>query len=164
VKSVRNLANKGCHMCRLGFAIFFIALSIVGCHQGEPIDNRPADERTIRADDAAGLKAAQAKDINGAVANYADDASWLPSNAPIAKGKDAIRVGWAALLGSLGLTIDWQITKLEVARSGDLAYTLYAYQMSFQGPDGKRNADHGKDMARLEKATGGHLENGGRQF
>ena len=108
-------------MGRFCFAVFLAGLSIVGCNQGAPIDTRAADERAIRAADAAGLKAAQAKDVNGAVANYADDASWLPPNAPIAKGKDAIRAGWAALLASPGLAIDWQITKLEVARSGDLA-------------------------------------------
>ncbi len=68
-------------MGRLRLAVFFTALS-VGCNQGEPIDTRAADERAIRAEDAAGLKAAQAKDVNGAVANYADDASWLPPNAP----------------------------------------------------------------------------------
>lgn len=146
-------------MSRLGlagtFTVLFSALSIAGCNQGAPTDTRAADERAIRAADAAGLKAAQAKDVNGAITNYADDASWLPPNAPIAKGKDAIRAGWAALLGSPGLTIDWQITKLEVAHSGDLAYTLYAYQMSMQGPEGKPIADHGKDMAVWKKQQDG---------
>jgi uncharacterized protein (TIGR02246 family) len=120
---------------------------IAGCNKGAPTDTRAADERAIRAEEAAGLKAAQAKELEGAVANYADDASWLPPNAPIAKGKDAIRAGWAALLASPGFNIDCQITKLEVARSGDLAYTLYIYEMSMQGPGGKSIADHGKDMA-----------------
>jgi uncharacterized protein (TIGR02246 family) len=142
-------------MKRFGFAVFFTALSIVGCNPGAPMDTRAADERAIRAEDAAGLKAAQARDVNGAVANYADDASWFPPNAPIAKGKDAIRAGWGALLASPGLTIDWQITKLEVARSGDLAYILYVYQMSMQGPNGKPIEDHGKDMAVWKKQQDG---------
>lgn len=142
-------------MRRFAFAFLCTAILIVGCNQGAAIDTQAADERAIRAEDAAGLKAAQAKDVNGAVANYADDASWLPPNAPIAKGKDAIRAGWAALLASPGLTIDWQITKLEVARSGDLAYTLFAYQMSMQGPDGKPISDHGKDMAVWKKQPDG---------
>jgi uncharacterized protein (TIGR02246 family) len=138
-------------MGRFGLAVFFPALLIAGCNQGTQIDTRDADERAIRAEDAAGLKAAQAKELDGAVANYAEDASWLPPNAPIAKGKDAIRAGWAALLASPGFNIDWQITKLEVARSGDLAYTLYIYEMSMQGPGGKSIADHGKDMAVWKK-------------
>ena len=142
-------------MGRFGFPVLFIALSIAGCNRAAPVDRRAADERAIRAEDAAGLKAAQAKDVNGAVANYADDASWLPPNAPIVKGKDAIRAGWAALLASPGLTIDWQITKLEMARSGDLAYTLYSYQMSLQGPAGKPIADYGKDMAVWKKQQDG---------
>jgi hypothetical protein len=28
-------------------------------------------------------------------------------------------------MGNPGFTIDWQIDKLEVARAGDLAYTIY---------------------------------------
>jgi len=137
------------------FAVLFSAFSTVGCDREAPIDTRAADERAIRAEDASGLKAAQAKDLNGAVANYAEDAFWLPPNAPIVKGKDGIRAGWAVLLASPGFSIDWQITKLEVARSGDLAYTLYAYQMSMLGPDGKLIADHGKDMAVWKKQQDG---------
>src|SRR6267154_4744988 len=109
----------------------------VSC-QKEPIDTRAKDERAIRDADAATLKAAQANDVDRAVANYADDADWLPPNAPIVHGKTAIRAGWAKLIGNPGFTIDWQINKVEIGRAGDLAYTIYTYQMSLDGADGKR--------------------------
>jgi len=67
----------------------------LGCGRSAP-DTRPDDERAIRAADAATLKAAQAKDMDGVTANYADDASWLPPNAPIVTGKAAIRAGRAS--------------------------------------------------------------------
>jgi len=79
-------------------AVFGLALSVIfclGCGRSAP-DTRPDDERAIRAADAATLKAAQAKDIDGVTANYADDASWLPPNAPIVTGKAAIRAGRAS--------------------------------------------------------------------
>src|SRR5258708_2812345 len=126
----------------------------VSC-QNEPVDTRAQDERAIRDADAATLKAAQANDINGAVANYAEDASWLPPNSPLVHGKAEIRTGWAKLIGNPGFTIDWQINKLEVARSGDLAYTIYSYQMALNGANGKPITDQGKDMAVWKKQSNG---------
>ncbi len=125
-----------------------------GC-QKEPTDTRALDERAIREADGATLKAAQANDVNGAVANYADDASWLPPNSPLVHGKAAIRAEWAKLIGNPGFTIDWQINKLEVARAGDLAYTIYTYKMAFDGANGKLITDQGKDMAVWKKQSDG---------
>jgi uncharacterized protein (TIGR02246 family) len=134
----------------LTLASFFCA----SC-KNEPPDTRALDERAIRAADAATLKAAQTNDVNGAVANYADDADWLPPNSPIVHSKAAIREGWAKLIGNPGFTIDWQINRLEVARAGDVAYTIYTYQMSLDGPNGKPITDQGKDMAVWKKQSDG---------
>ena len=109
---------------RSGLILAFSACFCSGC-QREAVDTRAQDERAIREADAATLKAAQAKDVDSAVANYAEDGSWLPPNAPVVNGKTAIRAGWLKLIGSPGFNIDWQIDKLEVGRAGDLAYTIY---------------------------------------
>ena len=134
----------------LTLASFFCA----SC-KNEPPDTRAQDERAIRDADAATLKAAQANDVDGAVANYADDASWLPPNSPLVHGKVAIRAEWAKLIGSPGFTIDWEISKLEVARAGDQAYTIYTYQMALDGANGKPITDQGKDMAVWKKQSDG---------
>src|ERR1700680_4360052 len=118
-------------------------------------DTRAMAEAAIRTADAAGLKAAQAKDVAGATANYADDASWLPPHAPIVQGKEAIRSAWAQLLTTPGLKIDWQITKVEVSRAGDMAYTLYKYEMTMGAPNGAPIQDTGKDMAVWAKQSDG---------
>ena len=137
-------------------ALSICVLSIApGCRREAVVDTRALDERAIRQADAATLKAAQSRDVDRAVAQYADDAFWLPPNAPIVTGKEAIRAGWSKLLASPGLSIDWQITKLDISRAGDLAYTLYAYQLTIQGPDGKSITDHGKDMAVWKKQRDG---------
>ena len=123
--------------------------------KNEPPDTRALAERAIREADAATLKAAQSNEVDGAVANYADDADWLPPNAPMVHGKTAIRAGWAKLIGNPGFTIDWQINKVEVARSSDLAYTIYTYQMALDGANGKPIIDQGKDMAVWKKQPDG---------
>src|ERR1700676_4307227 len=131
---------------------FLIISSAIG---QQTSDTRAMAEAAIRTADAAGLKAAQAKDVAGATANYADDASWLPPHAPIVQGTEAIRSAWAQLLTSPGLKIDWQITKVEVSRAGDMAYTLYKYEMTMGAPDGAPINDMGKDMAVWEKQSDG---------
>jgi ketosteroid isomerase-like protein len=132
----------------------FLVACFTGC-QHEPPDPRAQDERAIRDADAATLKAAQSNDVDTVVANYADDASWLPPNAPIADGKPAIRAGWAKLISSTGFTIDWQINKILVARSGDLAYTVSIYQLSLEGPNRRPINDQGKDLAVWKKQPSG---------
>lgn len=136
--------------------VLLVGLSFApACQRQAPVDTRAEDERAIRAADATCLKAAKAKELDRAVFCYADEASWLPPNAPIANGKEAIRAGWSQLLASPGFAIDWQITRLEVSRAGDLAYTLYSYQLTTQGPGDKPITDRGKDMAVWKKQPDG---------
>ena len=106
-----------------------VAISIIAVGQNGG-DIRKSAESAISAADEAGLKAARAKDIEGATANYAADAAWLPPNATAVQGKEAIRAEWAKLLGMPGLNIDWQITKLQVSASGEMAYALDSYQIA----------------------------------
>jgi len=118
-------------------------------------DARAKAEAAIRAADAAGLKATQAKDVAGATANYADDASWLPPHAPMVQGKEAIRSAWTQFLAMPGFKIEWQITKIDVSRAGDMAYALYKYEMTMGAPTGSPIHDEGKDMAVWVKQSDG---------
>jgi uncharacterized protein (TIGR02246 family) len=135
--------------------VLTVALCFFSGCQREAEDERAQDERAIRAADAHTLKAAQAKDLDGVMANYAEDASWLPPNAPMVKGKTGIRAGWSQLIGNPEFRIDWQIDKLEIARASDLAYTIYTYQMTLQGAQGKTIDDHGKDLVMWKKQPEG---------
>jgi ketosteroid isomerase-like protein len=54
--------------------------------------------------------------------------------------------------------IDWQITKLDVAQAGDMAYTLYTYQMAMRASEGKQINDRGKDIAVWKKQSDGTWE------
>src|ERR1700680_1148432 len=140
---------------RIVVASIFL-LTVLSIATGQQIsDSRAVAEAAIRAADAAGLKAAQAKDVSGATANYADDASWLPPNAPIVQGKEAIRSAWAQLLSNPGLKISWQITEVHVSHGGDMAYTLYKYEMTFGVLNGAEVNDRGKDMAVWQKQSDG---------
>ena len=125
-----------------------------GCKQQTPLDNRAADEATIRGLDAQWSKAAGAHDLNGTISYYSDDAVLLPPNAPVANGKDAIRAVWAELAAP-GVSIAWQASKVEVAKSGDLAYSTGSYTLTVGDPHGKLLSDRGKFLEVWKKQSDG---------
>jgi uncharacterized protein (TIGR02246 family) len=120
-------------------AILFAA----GCGENKPPDTRAADEKAIRDLDAQWSKAAAARDVDGTVSYYSDDASLLVPNAPIASDRQSIRASWASLLGP-DTSLSWQATKVEVARSSDLAYLVGTYQLTTKDAQGKPVSDNGK--------------------
>src|ERR1017187_3752878 len=116
--TTRRLKGQGFKLALWGcLALLLIASA---CTPPPPPDTRAADEAAIRDADAQWAKTAGANDLEGTVAYYTEDASMLAPNAPIANGKQAIHAAWAGLLGP-GTSISWQATKVEVARSSDLA-------------------------------------------
>jgi len=130
-----------------GVGLCCVAL-IVGCTSGQQPpaspDTRAADEAAIRKLDADWVKAGQSGKVDAWLAFYADDAVVLPPNDKVASGKDAIRRPVAEMLALPGLALSWRATRVEVARSGDLAYLTGAYELTFNDPAGKPVADQGK--------------------
>jgi uncharacterized protein (TIGR02246 family) len=124
-----------------------------GCNQAQT-GTRAADESAVKDQDAQWAKTAGANDLDGTVAYYTDDASLLPPNAPIATGKQAIRAVWSSMMNP-DVTVSWQITKAEAARSGDLAYVEGVYQMTAKNPKGKSQEDHGKLVEVWKKQADG---------
>jgi uncharacterized protein (TIGR02246 family) len=140
-----KLALGGC------LALLLFALA---CTQQTPPDTRAADESAVRDLDAQWSKTAAANDLDGAVSYYAEDASLLPPNAPMAADKQAIRTVWSSLLGS-GASVSWQASKVEVSRSGDLAYIVGTYTLNMKDPQGNPVNDHGKFVEVWKKQTDG---------
>jgi uncharacterized protein (TIGR02246 family) len=96
-----------------------------------PGESRPlsqADQDGIRAADLAFAAAANAGNLDGVIAVYAEDAFLLPPNLPPQKGRDAIRKFWGGLLGAY--TTRFEINSETVEGRGDLAYTVGQYKLS----------------------------------
>jgi ketosteroid isomerase-like protein len=89
------------------------------------------------------------------VAFYANDAVVLPPNDVTAASKESINKAVSDLLSLRALTIGWQPAKIEVARSGDLAYARGTYELSFQGAKGKKITDRGKYLEVWKKQPDG---------
>jgi uncharacterized protein (TIGR02246 family) len=125
-----------------------------GCNQQTVPDTRAADESAVRDTDAQWAKTAGANDLDGTVSYYTDDASMLPPNAPIATGKAAIRAVWATML-TPDTTVSWEVSKADVARSGELAYVMGTYQIAAKNPQGKSQEDRGKLVEVWKKQADG---------
>src|SRR5437667_10678371 len=98
-------------------------------------------EQALRDLDAQWSAAAGTKDLDKTISFYSEDAVVLPTNAPAATTKEAIRSTWKDLLAILGLAISWKTTKVEWAKSGDIAYTTGTYEWARNDASGKRITD-----------------------
>jgi ketosteroid isomerase-like protein len=135
------------HSITLPLAATFAAVTFMSCAQPQPAappDNRAADAAAVQKADEDWSKAAQTKQIDAWMGFYGDDAVLLPPNDKMATSKDAIRKGIADVLALPDLSISWQPTKAEAARSGDLAYTYGTYQLAWKGAKGKPMSEQGK--------------------
>jgi ketosteroid isomerase-like protein len=137
-------------------AILVSSLVLVGlalaCQQpppASPPDTRAADERAVREADAACSKAAAAKDVEGTVSFFAEDAVKL-------QPKESIRKSVSELMANPGFALSWQASKVEASRGGDLAYAVGTYQFTLNNAKGKPVTDRGKFVAVWKKQTDGH--------
>ena len=113
-----------------------------------------ADEKAIRDADEAWSNAAAAKDVDKTVAFYSDDAVVMPPNAERLTTKEGIRKIWKDMLTDA--KVSWKSTKVEVAKSGDIAFSSGTYEVTMNDVvTGKPVNDHGKYLAVWEKQTDG---------
>jgi ketosteroid isomerase-like protein len=110
-----------------------MTLCVTSCNQGAPPDTRATDEQTIRSLDMQWSQTAGAHNLDGTVAFYADDAILLPPDEPAATDKASIRTSWAGALNAFE-TLSWSVTRIEVAKSGDLAYLTGSWKGTSKGP------------------------------
>jgi uncharacterized protein (TIGR02246 family) len=137
--------------CLAGFICLFSFLLVCAVSEADTKNIGQA----LRDLDAQWSAAAGAKDLEKTISFYSEDAIVLPTNAPAATTKDAIRTTWKDLLTSPGLAISWKTTKVEVAKSGDIAYTSGTYELTMNDTSGKPINDRGKYVEVWKKQADG---------
>jgi ketosteroid isomerase-like protein len=133
-------------------------LLVLGCNPGQqqPAASQAADEAAVRQTDESWSKAAQSKKVDDWVAFYSDDAVLLPPDDKKASGKENVRKVIGGLLALPGLSLSWAPAKVEVARSGDLAYTQGSYQLTTTDSHGKPTTEQGKTLEIWKKQADGN--------
>jgi ketosteroid isomerase-like protein len=113
-------------------------------------------ERALRDLDAQWSRAAASKDLEQTIAYYSDDAIVLPPNTEGAATKEAVRNVWKDLLATPGLVIRWEPTRVQLAKSGEMAWVNGTYKLTMNDPSGKPVEDHGKYLEVWEKQADGN--------
>ena len=133
-----------------------LLLSLATACQTQATSNTQADEAALRKLDDEWSRAAGARDVEKTISYYSDDAVVMPPNIPTLTGKEAIRTLWKSMLDSPAFTGGWKASKVEVARSGDLAYVSGTYEFNEKDDNGKPMTDKGKFLEVWKKQPDGN--------
>ena len=123
------------------------------------IDEDSMAEKAVRDADEQWSKAASARDVDKTVSFYADDAVVLPPNEPTVVSKDGIRNLWKGFLDSV-TDISWKTTRVEMAKSEDMACLTGTYEMTMKNG----TKDRGKYCEVWEKKRDGTWKCGTDMF
>ena len=143
---------------RIGLTIALMVFA-AGCTQAPPPappDTRAADEKAIRDGETAWAADWATKDLEKIASHYADDATLLIPDAPLAKGKDEIRKTLKVFTDDPKASLTFTTSTAEVAKSGDLAYTQGTYTMTYTDPKRKKPVtEKGKYVTVYKKQADG---------
>ena len=138
-----------------------VGLSACGPGRGSARDGNAApplstsDSAGIAAADSAFQAGANAGNAAAVAAVYASDASLLPPNLPMQRGRTAIRAFWAGLLDAY--TVTFEVAPDMIEGRGDLAYNMGHYR--FTAVPKEKNApgiaDEGKFVEILKRQPDG---------
>lgn len=151
---LRSLPRLTISQISLLLLVLLLSLSLA-CQSQTGADTR-ADEATLRKLDDEWSKAAGAKDIEKTLSFYSDDAIVLVPNSPLLNTKEQIRTLWTGMFSVPGFGGGWKPTKIEIARSGDLAYISGRYEISEVDPSGRPLTDTGNYLEIWRKQPDGN--------
>lgn len=110
----------------------------------------------VRSADRALVKLACIdKNLDAFVASWEPSGSMMVANAPVATGTEAVRAVFAPFFALPGFHCEWEPTRVEVARSGELAYSTGAYTNGYTDSQGRAVVDRGSYVTVWRKDAGG---------
>lgn len=121
-----------------------------------PADQSSTAAEEVRAADIAWAKAFSSKDLEGTAAFVDSTGSILPPNTQVVTGPAAVRAMYEGYFAMPALSGAWQPTKVEAARSGELAYSVGTWELTFNDPSGKPTTDRGKYATVWRKQADGN--------
>ena len=113
-----------------------LAWTLAGCSSAPPPppDTHDADVMAIHDLEVQANKDWAAKNADGLASFYADDAVLMTPGGSPANGKEAISKGLKQMVADPALSLTFEASKTDVAKSGDLGYTQGSYKMTVTDP------------------------------
>ncbi len=109
-------------------------LAIAGCSQEPPKADTAAIKQQILQQEARWNEAYKKRDGAALAAMYADDATLANANESLIRGKDAIQKTTAQFASDPNMRVTFAANRVEVAQSGELAYSRGQYMMTTSNP------------------------------
>ncbi|WP_051979717.1 YybH family protein [Edaphobacter aggregans] len=117
-------------------AATLVAATLTACKQSS--DTHNADVSAVHATEAQWNQDYAARDLDKIMSHYADDAVLMVPGAHLSNGKAAIREGIKPMTADPAMELKFVTTRVEVAKSGDLAYTQGTYTLTLTDPQTKQ--------------------------
>jgi ketosteroid isomerase-like protein len=140
------------------FLVFLAVTCLFVCRpslSARSVVDLAAVEAAVRKADADWAAAASTASVDAWMAFYAADAVVLLPNDQLASGKELLRHTVTRLLALPHLSVAWRPIKVEVARSGDLALLIGAYELRFGDSRGAPVSDRGRRLEIWRKQADG---------
>ena len=115
-----------------------------------------ADVQAIKDNEAQWNKDYESRDVEKLIAHYADDPVLMVTGSPPAVGRDAVRGALKELATDPLLSLKFQASRVDVASSGDLAWSQGSYTLTATDPATKKPAhDSGSYVTTYKKQADG---------
>jgi uncharacterized protein (TIGR02246 family) len=136
------------------------ALLLASCERSQHSERGAADdaaiERTLKDSETRWNAAYKARDAAALAAQYSDDAALANPGAPLVVGGPAIRAAVEQFAADPNLDVQFASDRVQVARSGDLAYTRGHFTMRSTDPATKQlRTDTGSYLTVWQKQADG---------
>ena len=135
--------------CWLGLCLL-VALGCAAPPEGPAVDLQAERSALMKADEAL-FKSHE--DLDEFVTFWADDAIFMPDDAPAARG-DSIRTMWEQLISMPGFDLEWRATSAQVAEAGDIGDIIGTYELTVE-QDGASMVTVGKYVTLWKKKADG---------
>ena len=142
---------------KLSISLFLtIACAPALAGSSEHAGSNEADVAAIHAAVKAWAAASQAKDLEGFVSVYAEDAAVMLEGAPDLRGLEAIRAGLGGMMQDPNFSLSFEAENVVVAKAGDMAYETGTYGLSVSDPEGNPVSIQGHYVVVWRKQADGH--------
>jgi len=131
-----------------------LAATLTACNQTS--GNTDADIAAIKAVEVQWNQDWAAHDLDKIMSHYADDAVLIVPGMPAANGKAAITEGNKPMATDPVTALSFTPARVEVAKSGDVAWSQGSYTLTFTDPQSKQVInDHGSYVTTYRKQADG---------
>jgi ketosteroid isomerase-like protein len=127
-----------------------ILLLLTGACGPVPVEEGPADLEALRTSLRAAAQAYEAaastKDAEAVVGMYDTDALMVPPGAAMVSGLEGVQGYRFGFIETPGVSLDFELQRVEVAASGDIGWTLSVGRITIARDDGTTGRDVVRDF------------------